>query len=173
MKNTFYLIIIILIIAAGIVIFGSGSNNLSTDNEVITALLQTSKGDIHLKLDKTRAPKTIANFIAKAKNGFYNNLTFHRVEDWVVQGGDPKGDGTGGGNQPTELSDAPFIRGSLGIARGHDIKISNDSQFFILKTDAPWLNNQYTNFGEVISGIEIVDNLEIGDRIIKISIIEN
>ena len=139
-------------------------------NNAQTAIIKTEKGNITLTLYPTDAPKTVANFIAKAKNGFYKNLTFHRVEDWVVQGGDPLGTGTGGGNMPTELNNKPFIVGSLGIARGADLKISNDAQFFITTTDASWLNNQYTNFGIVTNGMDVVKNIEIGDKILKIEI---
>jgi peptidyl-prolyl cis-trans isomerase B (cyclophilin B) len=134
------------------------------------AIIKTSKGDITLTLYPTDAPKTVANFIAKAKSGFYNNLTFHRVEDWVVQGGDPLGTGTGGGDMPTELNDKPFIIGSLGVARGQDIKISNDAQFFITKKDSVFLNGQYTNFGIVTKGMDVVEKIEVGDKILQISI---
>jgi len=112
----------------------------------------------------------VANFTQKVGEGFYSGLTFHRVEDWVVQGGDPKGDGTGGGQMTTELNSLPFKRGALGMARGSDINVSNDAQFFIVKTDADWLNGQYTNFGRVVRGMEVVDKLEIGDKILSISL---
>jgi len=131
--------------------------------------IKTTKGDIALTLFKKGAPKTVENFIKKAKSGFYKNLTFHRVEDWVVQGGDPLGTGTGGGNMPTELNNKPFIVGSLGVARGGNIKISNDAQFFITTTDASWLNGQYTNFGIVTNGMDIVKNIEVGDKILEIT----
>ena len=133
-----------------------------------TAIIKTSKGNIILSLYSKDAPKTVENFVNKAKSGFYNNLTFHRVEDWVIQGGDPKGDGTGGGKMPTELNNKPFAVGSLGVARGQDIKISNDAQFFITKKEASWLNNQYTNFGMVEKGMDVVSNIQIGDKILGI-----
>ncbi len=135
-----------------------------------TAIIKTEKGDIALSLYPNDAPKTVANFIQKAKSGFYDNLTFHRVEDWVIQGGDPKGNGRGGGNIPTELNDKPFVVGSLGVARGADIRISNDAQFFITKTDASWLNSQYTNLGIVTRGIDVVNKIEIGDKILGIEL---
>ena len=69
---------------------------------------------------------------------------------------------------PTEINNKPFVVGSLGVARGQDIKISNDSQFFITKTDASWLNNQYTNFGIVTEGMDVVNKIEIGDKILGI-----
>lgn len=134
------------------------------------AIIKTSKGDIELMLFSKDAPNTVANFIKKAESGFYDNLTFHRVEDWVIQGGDPDGNGTGGGNMPTELNNKPFTAGALGVARGGDIKISNDAQFFITKRDAQWLNGQYTNFGAVSSGIDVVEKIEIGDKILGIEI---
>lgn len=116
------------------------------------------------------APKTVENFVSKANAGYYNGLTFHRVEDWVVQGGDPKGNGTGGGSMPTELNDRPFILGSVGVARGPDIRVSNDSQFFICTKPADWLNKQYTNFGQVTDGMDTVKKIAVGDKIKKITI---
>ena len=135
-----------------------------------TAIIKTSKGDITLMLYPKDAPNTVENFAKKAKSGFYNNLKFHRVEDWVVQGGDPMNNGTGGGNMPTELNDKPFVIGSLGVARGQDIKISNDAQFFITKKDASWLNGQYANFGIVTKGMDIVEKIEVGDKILGINL---
>jgi peptidyl-prolyl cis-trans isomerase B (cyclophilin B) len=135
-----------------------------------SAVISTSKGDITVELFATEAAGTVNNFAQKAKAGFYKELTFHRVEDWVVQGGDPLGNGTGGGQMPSEFNNEPFVVGSLGIARGQDPKISNDAQFFITKTDASWLNNQYTNFGKVISGMSVVNKLQIGDKILSITL---
>lgn len=135
-----------------------------------SAVLKTTKGDVELTLFGEFAPQTVRNFINKANSGFYKNLTFHRVEDWVVQGGDPKGNGTGGGLMQTELNQIEFVEGSLGVARGADIRISNDSQFFITKSTASWLNGQYTNFGIVEKGMGVVNKLVIGDKILGIEI---
>ncbi|MDP3726822.1 MAG: peptidylprolyl isomerase [bacterium] len=135
-----------------------------------TVVLKTSKGDIELTLFLQDAPNSVKNFTDKARNGFYQNLTFHRVEDWVIQGGDPKGNGTGGERMPTELNQRPFVTGSLGIARGQDISFSNDSQFFITKKEASWLNGQYTNFGMVTKGMDVVEKIEIGDKILGITV---
>jgi len=137
-----------------------------------SATIKTTKGTITAVLFGDAAPNIVKNFTTKAKNNFYTNLTFHRVEDWVIQGGDPKGDGSGGGVIQTELSQQPFVRGSLGIARGQDIRISNDSQFFIVKQDASWLNQQYTNFGMVTDGMDVVDKIKVGDKILGITINE-
>lgn len=134
------------------------------------ATIETTEGNITVELFATEAAKTVNNFAHKAQSGFYKGLDFHRVENWVIQGGDPLGNGTGGGTMPTELNSEPFVVGSLGVARGSDINVSNDSQFFITKTDASWLNNQYTNFGKVISGMDVVNKIKIGDKILGITL---
>jgi len=135
-----------------------------------TAKIVTSKGTITVKLFRNEAPNTITNFAAKAQSGYYNNLTFHRVEDWVIQGGDPEGTGRGGGTMPTEINSKPFVKGSLGVARGSNKSISNDSQFFICTTDCNWLTNEYTNFGEVTEGMDVAQSIAIGDKIVEISV---
>jgi peptidyl-prolyl cis-trans isomerase B (cyclophilin B) len=135
-----------------------------------SATIKTSKGDIEVMLSSRDAPNTVKNFIIKAQTGFYKNLTFHRVEDWVIQGGDPQGTGAGGGLMQTELNNLQFVPGSLGVARGSDIRVSNDSQFFIVKKEAFWLNQQYTNFGIVTSGMDVVNSMQIGDKILGITI---
>jgi len=135
-----------------------------------TATIKTGKGDIVLTLFSDVSPKTVANFVQKAQSGFYKNLSFHRVEDWVIQGGDPLGTGTGGGQMPTELNDKPFTTGSLGVARASDINISNDAQFFITKKDSQFLNKQYTNFGMVAKGMEVVEKIEVGDKILEVTV---
>ncbi len=198
MKKLPYIIIGILLVGAIISIFMSNSNepNLdiaqqttispaqstptaTTSSEILgeqtqeippfsTATITTGKGTIIIELFPDAAPNTVANFASKASSNFYNGLIFHRIEDWVAQGGDPLGNGTGGGEMPTELNNNPFIRGSVGVARRDDINISNDSQFFITKTDASHLDSLYTNFGQVTSGMEVVDALIIGDKIISI-----
>jgi len=139
---------------------------------VRTASVELAKGGVvQLALRPDKAPNTVATFISKANSGFYNGLTFHRVvADFVVQGGDPKGDGTGGGTQATELSDLPFCKGSLGIARGNDIKVSNDSQWFICTGTCRHLDNLYTNFGQVTSGMDVALGIRVGDKIKSIKI---
>ncbi len=140
----------------------------SMDNKTTSAIIKTSKGDIELTFYTKDAPNTVNNFVQKSKSGFYNNLTFHRVEDWVIQGGDPLGNGTGGGNMPVEFNTKPFVVGSLGIASRGDGKVQNDSQFFITKKDSQFLNGQYTNFGIVTKGMDVVNQMEIGDKILGI-----
>jgi peptidyl-prolyl cis-trans isomerase B (cyclophilin B) len=135
-----------------------------------SATIKTTRGNIRVNLRADAAPYTVINFINKAQSNFYNNLTFHRVEDWVVQGGDPKGDGTGGGNMQVEFNILPFVAGALGVASRGDGKVQNDSQFFIVKTDATWLDKQYTNFGNVTEGMDVVNKMQIGDKILGITV---
>ena len=151
---------------------GAPKQLLGPINASVSAMIKTSKGDIKVMLFGAQAEQTVRNFMEKANSGYYKNLTFHRVEDWVVQGGDPRGDGTGGGMIATEPNQLPFVTGSLGVARGGNPQISNDSQFFITKTDATHLNGQYTNFGIVTNGMSIVSKLKVGDKILGITIEE-
>lgn len=132
------------------------------------AVIQTTKGLIELQIYK-EATMAASNFIILSANGFYDGLKFHRVEDWVIQGGDPNGDGSGGpGYQfPDEPVTRAYTRGIVAMANAGPN--TNGSQFFILKKDYP-LQPQYTVFGTVISGQEVVDKIEVGDVIQKIVI---
>src|SRR5256886_15221243 len=141
----------------------------TTDQQAATIELERG-GSFTIALRPDKAAKTVATFVAKATSGFYDGKTFHRVEDWVVQGGDPDGTGRGGGKMPSELNDLPFSKGAAGIARGPDIKVNNDSQFFVCKADASWLNNQYTNFGQVTSGQNGANAIRHGDKIKKVTL---
>jgi len=136
------------------------------------ATIELQKGGaIVLQLRPDKAPGTVANFAKNARECRYDGLTFHRVEpNFVIQGGDPEGTGRGGGNQPTELSDLPFVKGSLGVARAGDIKVSNLMQFYVCTGSCRHLDGQYTNFGQVIAGQEIADAVKVGDRIRTIRI---
>lgn len=135
--------------------------------------ISTSKGDFVIELRPDVAPKTVANYLAKFSTGFCQNLTWHRVEDWVVQGCDPKGDGTGGeSNLPTETSNESFLVGGVGVARKASPKeYSNDSQLFIVKKNSQFLDGEYTYFGKVIEGMNIVNSLQVGDKIISTTIL--
>ena len=127
-------------------------------------------GSFTFTLRADKAPNTVERFAGKARSGFYDNLTFHRVEDWVVQGGDPKGTGTGGERVPSEYNDLSFKLGAAGIARGQDPAFNNDSQFFVVKKDSTFLDKQYTNFGQVTAGMDVVAGIKIGDRIKKVTV---
>lgn len=136
------------------------------------ASIELEKGGtivIQLRPDKARC--TVANFAKNARDGRYNGLVFHRVEPgFVIQGGDPEGTGRGGGSQATELNDLPFTKGSVGIARAGDIRISNLMQFYVCTGGCRHLDGQYTNFGQVTSGQEIADAVKVGDKIKTIRI---
>ncbi len=141
------------------------------DNPVVS--LKTKNGEILIKLYRDKTPKTVANFIKKADDGFYDGLSFHRViAGFMAQGGDPTGTGMGGGKQDSELNDVPFVRGSLGLARTAETKlVSNDSQFFICFTTegCQHLTSDYVNFGEVVSGLDVLDKISQGDKIISVT----
>src|SRR2546430_11939080 len=122
-------------------------------------------GTFTFTLRADKAPKTVANFARKSRAGDYDGTTFHRVvAGFVAQGGDPlsktlpAGDqrlGTGGGQQETELSDLPFDKGAVGIARGGGIKVCNDPQFYVSLDAATHLNRQYINFTSVTGGMVV------------------
>ena len=130
--------------------------------------------EIRLEFFPADAPKTVENFVTLAKKGFYNGLTFHRVvKDFVVQGGCPKGDGTGGPgyNIPAEFNRNQHVRGSLAMARSQHPD-SAGSQFYITYGAQPHLDNNYTVFGKVTSGMEHVDRIKQGDRMKSVTIAE-
>lgn len=124
-----------------------------------TAILKTSRGDIVIALHADKTPKTVNNFVSLARSGFYNNTPFHRVIDgFMIQGGDPKGDGTGGPGY--RFDDEPFegkyTRGTVAMANAGPN--TNGSQFFIMHKDYP-LPQAYVIFGQVSSGMEVVDKI--------------
>lgn len=124
-------------------------------------ILKTSKGDITLELDADKAPKTVTNFVMLSKMGYYSGLTFHRViPDFMIQGGDPEGNGTGGQSIygetfEDEPNDLQMERGVIAMAnRGPN---TNGSQFFITVAPTTWLQGRHTIFGRVTEGMDIVD----------------
>ena len=131
-------------------------------------------GEIRMEFYPADAPKTVENFVTLAKKGFYNGLTFHRVvPDFVVQGGCPKGNGTGGpGYQiKAEFNKQKHLRGTLAMARSQDPD-SAGSQFYICYGATPHLDGQYTVFGRVVSGMEHVDRIKQGDKMTSVAITE-
>ncbi len=133
--------------------------------------MMTDKGEIVFELYGDTAPKAVSNFITLTNNGYFNGLTFHRrVEGFVIQGGDPDGNGTGGPGYTfeDELSDNyTYERGVVAMAnRGPD---TNGSQFFIMLADYP-LPKSYTIFGRVTSGLEAVDAIQVGDKMTTVAI---
>jgi len=129
------------------------------------ATLHTNHGPIVIELFDDDAPKTVANFTKLAADGFYDGIIFHRViPDFMIQGGDPTGTGSGGpGYQfEDEFNDHKVARGALAMANAGPN--TNGSQFFIVTADAcPWLDGKHTVFGEVTSGMDVVDAISTAD----------
>jgi cyclophilin family peptidyl-prolyl cis-trans isomerase len=140
-------------------------------SKIYTATIETVRGPIVIELYPQDAPITVNNFVTLARDGFYDGLTFHRVEPWVIQGGDPEGTGRGGPGYRFE--DEPvrgeYLRGIVAMANAGPN--TNGSQFFILKRDTP-LPKQYNLFGKVVSGMEVVDQIQVGDRMTSVTITE-
>lgn len=126
------------------------------------AIIKTSMGNIEVDLFERKAQVTVNNFVFLAREGFYDGLIFHRViDDFMIQGGDPSGNGTGGPGYKfeDEINDEMLIEGSLAMANsGVD---TNGSQFFIItKLETPWLDGKHTNFGRVTEGMSVVEVIE-------------
>src|SRR5205809_7905204 len=130
------------------------------------AIIQTNHGPIYLELYPDDAPKTVANFVKLANDGFYDRVIFHRViPDFMIQGGDPTGTGTGGPGYTfeDEFNGHKVERGALAMANAGPN--TNGSQFFIVTTEAaPWLDGKHTVFGKVTEGMEVVDTISGVER---------
>jgi len=140
-----------------------------------TAVITLEKGgEIRIEFFPENAPKTVANFVTLAKRGFYNGLTFHRVvPNFVVQGGCPKGDGTGGPGYmiPAEFNTQKHVRGAVAMARSQHPD-SAGSQFYICYGPTPHLDGNYTVFGRAVAGMEHVDRIRQGDRMASVTVVE-
>ena len=141
--------------------------------ENLNATIETSKGKIELELYPDKAPVTVANFVNLAERGYYNGLKFHRVIDnFMIQGGDPFGNGTGGPGYQFKDEFDPSLRhdgpGMLSMANAGPG--TNGSQFFITHVATPWLDGKHSIFGKVKSGQMVVDSIKQGDLIQKITI---
>lgn len=166
------LLLIVVLVAAVIVLFAVRGKKEST--EAIDAagkhhieIQVKDYGTIKAELDGDAAPITVANFLKLAESGFYDGLTFHRIIDgFMIQGGDPKGNGTGGADKTIkgEFSQngvenkLSHVRGTLSMARSQDMD-SASSQFFIVQSDCTYLDGQYAAFGTVTEGMELVDKI--------------
>jgi cyclophilin family peptidyl-prolyl cis-trans isomerase len=130
-------------------------------NKKYIAKFETNKGNFEAELFAKDAPKTVNNFIFLARENFYNGLTFHRViKDFMIQGGDPKGDGTGGPGYrfEDEFNSHKLVKGVLAMANSG--ANTNGSQFFIVTKDkTDWLDGKHTSFGQVTSGLDVVMNI--------------
>lgn len=134
--------------------------------------LKTVHGDLLIKLFEKKAPITTSRFKALVADGFYNGLKFHRViPNFVVQGGDPTGTGTGGSGKKlkAEFNSISHEKGTVAMARGTDIN-SADSQFYIALKKLPHLDGKYTVFGKVVKGIEFLDDIKKGDKMLSVSL---
>jgi len=143
-------------------------------SKTYTAIVKTERGDITMQLRPDLAPEHVNSLVFLAREGYYDGITFHRVvPGFVIQGGDPTGTGSGGPGYtlPAEFSSEPFVRGILGMARSNDPN-SAGSQWFVTLEDAFNLNDQYTVFGSVTDGMDVVDCIEVGDKIVTIEITE-
>ena len=142
------------------------------DTELLTGLHHVTidvkdYGTISLELDADTAPISVTNFINLAKDGFYDGLTFHRIiSGFMIQGGDPKGNGTGGSDETIKgefsgngvENNISHVRGTISMARSQDMD-SASSQFFIVQSDSTYLDGQYAGFGTVTEGMDIVDQI--------------
>jgi peptidyl-prolyl cis-trans isomerase B (cyclophilin B) len=145
-----------------------GEKKMTNTQLIVT--LHTTKGDIRLKLFPDKAPLTVLNFVNLTKRGFYNGLTFHRViPNFMIQGGDPAGNGTGGPGYKFKDEFSPDLKhskpGILSMANAGPG--TNGSQFFITHVPTPWLDGKHTIFGEVVDAQDqkVVDSIVAGDKI--------
>jgi cyclophilin family peptidyl-prolyl cis-trans isomerase/HEAT repeat protein len=146
---------------------------LSRHNGRVRATVRTDKGTFTIELLPDDAPLTVDNFVQLARRGYFNNITFHRVvPNFVIQGGDPRGDGSGGPGYQIrcEINEVEYERGAVGMALSG--KDTGGSQWFVTHSPQPHLDGGYTVFGRVTSGMDVVDSIERGDLIRSVSIIE-
>lgn len=135
-------------------------------------VMETTKGTIEYKFYPKDAPKTVKRMVELIQKGFYNGLTFHRVvPGFVIQGGDPEGTGMGGSGQKlsAEFNSRKHVLGSVAMARSQDPN-SADSQFYIALAEIPHLDGSYTVYGKVISGLDVVQKIAMGDKMTKVTL---
>jgi len=151
---------------------GDELTQLAREAKTARARISTPKGEIVFRFYPDEAPLHSAAFIKLARAGFYDGLTFHRYEPgFVIQGGDPSGNGTGGPgyNLEAEFSAIPHVEGTVAMARASSPN-SAGSQFYIVLNDAPFLNRQYTVFGQVVEGLDVVRQIRAGDVMTRVTI---
>nr|WP_231682860.1 peptidylprolyl isomerase [Phosphitispora fastidiosa] len=136
-------------------------------------IIETKYGKIYIELFKDEAPNTVENFKKLAEKGFYDSLTFHRYEpDFVIQGGDPEGNGRGGPGYTikAEINSHKHLKGAVAMARKEGDLDSAGSQFYITLEETPFLDGQYTVFGQVVGGMDAVIQLRAGDKMDKVTV---
>ena len=142
-------------------------------DKIYKAVIETSKGIIELELYPKHAPKTVNNFVFLAGEGFYDDISFHRViGNFMIQGGDPTGTGRGGPGYrfEDELKGNPLKHDKNVISMANAGPDTNGSQFFITHSPQPHLNGKHTVFGRVINGQEVVDLIRQGDKIVRVTV---
>ncbi|MBN2801345.1 MAG: peptidylprolyl isomerase [Deltaproteobacteria bacterium] len=158
--------------AAGTPIPPEPQRELTVDLSLREAVLQTSKGELHLRFLTEVAPLAVSAFAGLAEADFYDGLIFHRViPGFVAQGGCPRGDGTGGPGWviPDEVSALDFAPGAVGMARG--ARDTGGSQFFLTTGHHPHLTGEYTQFAVITEGLEVAERLQVGDRILDVTLV--
>ena len=161
-------------LCVGLLLLGIQSITGAGEKKSSRAVIEMDAGKIVIEFYEQDAPETVANFIKLAKKGFYNSLSFHRVEPgFVVQGGDPKGDGTGGPGYTIkdEFNSRKHLTGTVAMART-PAPNSAGSQFYICLGPQPFLDGKYTVFGQVVDGMDIVMKIKRGNIMKRITIVE-
>ncbi len=170
--NKGIIIFLIIILFIGLSVYLSSRENKEEEVELMSGIHNVvisveDYGDIYVELDADTAPITVTNFINLANSGFYDGLTFHRIIDgFMIQGGDPAGDGTGGSSETIKgefslngvENNISHERGVISMARASDYD-SASSQFFIVQEDSTHLDSRYAAFGHVTEGMDIVDKI--------------
>lgn len=155
---------------------GAAASSAAAQGGRPVVTIETDKGNIVFEMFPEAAPKTVARISELVKKGFYNGLTFHRVvAGFVIQGGDPKGDGTGGSgeNIKAEFNKKPHLLGTVAMARSSNPD-SADSQFYICLAPQPSLDGKYTVFGQVSdkSSLEVIRKIAVGDKMKRVTVKE-
>ncbi len=152
---------------------GSISVGAEPDRQVLRVIIEMDRGKLTLELFPEVAPKTVAQFLNLVQKGFYNGLTFHRVAPrFLIEGGDPSGDGTGGSGRtiPAEFNGKKHVAGTVGMAHTRDNPDSADSQFYICLEPQPFLDGKYTVFGQVVEGLDVLPKIQEGDVMRKVTL---
>lgn len=180
---SFFALIMCISLFAALTVFAADKAGKKTEKEgkkkvstnpvaVPVAVIEMEKGTIVFEMYPDVAPKTVERISHLVESGFYNGLKFHRFEPgFVIQGGDPKGNGTGGSGVkiPAEFNKKPHVAGTVAMARSSDPN-SADSQFYICLATASFLDGQYTVFGQVTEGMDVVQTVRAGDVMKKVTL---
>jgi peptidyl-prolyl cis-trans isomerase B (cyclophilin B) len=180
LKATVWIPVAAVIIASGLIIAGcnkSTSNEPKREEKTMTeplpqVTIETERGKMVLELAEDDAPNTVANFISLADKGFYNGGVFHRVlPNFMIQGGDPTGTGRGGPGYAIADEFSPRLKHERGvISMANSGPNSGGSQFFITHVPTTWLDGKHAIFGRVTSGLDVVDAVKQGDKIVRITV---